>query len=236
MNIVFHKENERGKANMDWLNTKYSFSFANYFNRERMGFGTLRVLNEDIIAPDSGFDTHHHDNMEIITIPLSGSISHKDTMGNAGTISKNDIQTMSAGSGVLHSEKNSSALEETHLLQIWIETKEQNIPPFYDQKTFDPQKRYNRFDCFVSPGDIAGSAIIHQDAYLSWGEFSVQEQVVYGLKNKEHGVYLFVISGSITLDNTTLSQGDAAGITDATEIVFSVDKEAFVLMIEVPLQ
>lgn len=236
MKAVIHRANTRGHADHGWLNTHHSFSFASYFNPERVHFGQLRVLNDDIVTGGSGFGTHPHENMEIISIPLEGDLEHKDSMGTSGIIRKNDVQLMSAGTGVYHSEKNKNHDEPVNFLQLWIFPKYKDIAPRYDQKTFDPAERKNQFQEIVSPLESSGSGIkINQDAYLHLADFSKDSELTYKIKGEGNGVYAFVLSGELNIGGEELNGRDGMGISDTAEITLRAMSEAEVLLIEVPM-
>jgi len=235
MKTILHKANTRGHADHGWLNANHSFSFAGYYDPERIHFGVLRVLNDDTVAGGMGFGMHPHDNMEIITIPLSGQLEHKDSMGNTGVISKGEVQVMSAGTGVHHSEKNKNPEEPVKLLQIWIFPDKKNVKPRYDQKLFDPEAAKNKFLTIVSPMGNSEGLNIHQDAWFSLGKFDKDSSVTYELKNKEHGVYAFVIEGDVTINKEKLNRRDGLGITDADKIEIRAETEAEILLMEVPV-
>jgi redox-sensitive bicupin YhaK (pirin superfamily) len=234
MEKVIHKAEDRGHANHGWLDAHHSFSFANYYNPERTRFGVLRVLNDDIIQAGEGFGTHPHDNMEIITIPLTGELAHKDSTGNKEVIRKNEVQIMSAGSGLTHSEFNNSKTDEINLLQLWVFPKERNIKPRYDQKVFEPADRQNKIQTLVSPKD-ENALWINQDAYFSRADIDKDVEVEYDLNTKKNGVYVFVIEGKIEFDGELLSKRDAVGITEADKIKITAKEKSEVLLIEVPL-
>ena len=231
---IFRSE-DRGKANYGWLDTKYSFSFAKYYNPEMMNFGLLRVLNDDIVAPATGFGTHPHDNMEIITIILDGALEHKDSMGTGSVIYKDEVQVMSAGSGVTHSEFNPSKDEKVNLLQLWIFPKEQNIKPRYDQKSFPIEERKNSLVTAVSGLKKEGSLYIHQDAEIKLGNFEKGKQLKYQFNSASNCVYLFVIDGQISIDDEDLFRRDAIGIYDSNEMVIDVVENSNFVLIEVPM-
>ena len=234
MEKVIHKAEDRGHANHGWLDAHHSFSFANYYNPERTRFGVLRVLNDDIIQGGEGFGTHPHDNMEIVTIPLTGELAHKDSTGNKEVIRKNEVQIMSAGSGLTHSEFNNSKTDEINLLQLWVFPKERNIKPRYDQKVFEPADRQNKIQTLVSPKD-ENALWINQDAYFSRADIDKDVEVEYDLNTKKNGVYVFVIEGKIEFDGELLSKRDAVGITEADKIKITAKEKSEVLLIEVPL-
>ncbi|MEO6347231.1 MAG: pirin family protein [Aquaticitalea sp.] len=239
MKTIIHKSTDRGHANHGWLKANHSFSFANYFDRDKMQFGALRVLNDDVIAPEMGFGTHPHDNMEIITIPLSGSLKHRDNMNSSWqTIEAGEVQVMSAGTGLQHSEVNGSDSEYLNLFQIWIIPNKRNVEPRYGQKQFDKIERQNRLQIVVSSIDnpYDGSLNIHQDAKISRLDLSTETTFEYKPKSKSHGVYVMNIHGSVSIGTDELQQRDAIGIseTDSFKIVSQEDSE--LLLIEVPMQ
>jgi len=234
MEKVIHKAEDRGHANHGWLDAHHSFSFANYYNPERTRFGVLRVLNDDIIQGGEGFGTHPHDNMEIVTIPLTGELAHKDSTGNKEVIRKNEVQIMSAGSGLTHSEFNNSKTDEINLLQLWVFPKERNIKPRYDQKVFEPADRQNKIQTLVSPKD-ENALWINQDAYFSRADIDKEVDVEYELNTKKNGVYIFVIEGKVEIDGELLSKRDAMGVTEADKIKITAKEKSEVLLIEVPL-
>ena len=234
MNIEIHTDAERGREQHEWLQPKFSFSFANYYNPDRMGFGKLRVLNEDVIARGRGFDMHPHDNMEIVTVPLEGKIEHKDSMGNAGIIAPGEIQRMSAGKGIVHSEFNPSSTEETHLLQIWVEPKEQNISPSYEQRKIELKK--NELTKVVSVNKVDDVIYIHQNAFFFMGKLDAGTKIEHTESSSGQGTYLFVIAGKIAVEGKELNAGDAAAITEteAQPIHITAIEQAHILAIEVP--
>ncbi len=237
MKKILHPAENRGTANFGWLQANYSFSFANYFNPERIQFGKLRVLNDDQVDASMGFGKHPHKNMEIVTIPQSGALKHQDSMGNNGIIESGDIQVMSAGTGVEHSEVNASTTEPVTLFQIWIIPEKEDVSPRYDQKKIAPLLHDNSFSTIIKPKSEAqeNELWIHQQAYFSIGKFSETTETNYSLHNKSHGVYVFVISGTILVDNETLSKRDAIGIWDTDTIAITAHKNSHVLLIEVPM-
>lgn len=236
--MVFHKASSRGYAKHGWLETHHSFSFASYYNPEMMGFGVLRVINDDSIAPGQGFGRHPHENMEIITIPLSGSLAHEDSMGSQAVIQTGEIQVMSAGTGVEHSEWNASKAEAVTLLQIWILTRENGVAPRYDQKVFDPLLYKNNLYTVVGPeeSEKSGALFIHQDAFLSLGQFDTDTSIEYSIKKKGNGVYLFVIDGVARIDDQRLEKRDALGVWDTENVSLQVQKRSYILVLEVPMQ
>jgi redox-sensitive bicupin YhaK (pirin superfamily) len=236
MKKVVHLANERGFADHGWLKAAHSFSFAQYYDPAKVHFGLLRVLNDDIVAPGMGFGMHGHDNMEIVTIPLKGILAHKDSLGSEGTITAGEVQIMSAGSGIRHSEFNGSASEAVNLLQIWVFPKERNIEPRYDQKRFDTELAQNRFQILVSPSEDEGALWINQNAFFAKGFFKSGGTYNYQIKHPGNGAYVFVIEGSIKLDQQLLARRDAVGVYDAERFDFEVKEDAQVLVIEVPME
>jgi len=235
MKKIFHLANERGHANHGWLNAYHSFSFASWYDESKVHFGLLRVLNDDTIAPGMGFGTHPHDNMEIVTIPLKGVLEHKDSMGNIGQIKPGEIQAMSAGTGVHHSEYNGSKTEETKLFQIWVFPKVKNIAPRYEQIKFNPEDRKNKFQLIVSPEKSDKTMWINQDAFFSLGDFEKGKSIEYSIKHKGNGAYLMVIEGEIEIDGQKLSRRDALGIYDTDKFSLKANSDSEVLMIDVPM-
>lgn len=235
MKTVLHQSSSRGHANHGWLDTNHTFSFAHYFNPERVHFGALRVLNDDFVEGGMGFGRHPHDNMEIISIPLSGDLEHKDSMGNTTVIKQNDVQIMSAGSGVEHSEYNKNKDKKVNFLQLWIFPKERNITPRYDQKTFLPEDRINKLQLIVSPDKANGSIQINQDAWLYRGTLKKGFQTILNLKTGTNGLYAFVIDGDVTVAGQKLSKRDGIGITETDKVEISADGDAELLLIEVPM-
>lgn len=236
MEYIFHKADERGVSEQGWLHTKFSFSFAHWYNPERMGFGALRVINDDTIDPDSGFDLHPHNNMEIITIVTDGAITHGDSMGNEKTVHAGDVQVMSAGTGVMHSEQNNSIKETLHLYQIWIFPHTQNISPRYDQKTFGVNPS-NTCQLLVSPDGQKESLKIYQNAFISRAKYDADTVHTYTPYNaKDNGVYILVSHGRMTIGDYELTDGDALGIYYPQSIIIQHQEETSYLIFEVPLQ
>lgn len=238
MNIktVIHKADTRGYANHGWLNAKHTFSFANYYNPERMNFGVLRVLNDDTIAGGMGFGTHPHDNMEIITIPLEGAVNHKDSMGNSGVITNSEIQVMSAGTGVYHSEFNHNADKELKLLQIWLFPNKGNVTPRYDQIKRDTGTR-NRLIQILSPNADDDGVWIHQDAWFNTAKLDKDVSVDYSIhKPDSNGVYVFVIDGDVTVNGHALNKRDGMGIEQVESLQIKADSNAEILLMEVPMK
>jgi redox-sensitive bicupin YhaK (pirin superfamily) len=232
---VLHRAETRGHADHGWLNSYHTFSFASYFDAKRVHFGALRVLNDDTVDAGMGFDTHHHKNMEIISIPLEGDLEHKDSMGTIAVIRKGDVQVMSAGSGIFHSEYNRNKNIKTKFLQIWILPNEQNVTPRYDQITLNEENRHNKFQQILSPNQDDAGVWIHQDAWFHLGNFDKGFSQNYALKKQGNGVYVFVLSGNIKVGNEYLNARDGLGMwnTDSFEILADTDAEF--LMMEVPM-
>ena len=235
MKKIFHPASSRGAADHGWLQAKHSFSFANYYDSERVQFGALRVLNDDIIAPGMGFGTHPHDNMEIITIPLDGALEHKDSLDNIGVIETDEIQVMSAGSGVYHSEYNKNKDQSVSLLQIWVFPNKKNVTPRYDQKNIKDLKKLNSFYPIVTPKQNGPGMWIHQDAWFHLGEFDKETRINYNINKKGNGVYAFLIEGSVQIDGESLEKRDALGIWDTEKFELLANQNSRVLLIEVPL-
>ena len=234
MKKIFHSASSRGEANHGWLHAKHSFSFANYFNPERIQFGALRVLNDDTVAPGMGFGTHPHDNMEIITIPLEGALEHKDSMDNVGVIEADEIQVMSAGTGVYHSEYNRNKDQAVSLLQIWVFPNEQNVKPRYDQKNIKDLKKVNALYPVVTPDPEAPGMWIHQDAWFHMGDFDTTTELEYDLHKKGNGVYAFLIEGTAEIAGETLQKRDALGVWDTDSFSLKANPHSRILLIEVP--
>ena len=235
MNTVFHAADSRGAANHGWLKAKHSFSFAQYFNPERTQFGALRVLNDDIVAPGMGFGMHPHDNMEIITIPLKGALEHKDSMNNVGVIEADEIQVMSAGTGVYHSEYNKNTDQEVNLLQIWLFPNTQNVTPRYDQKSIADLKIPNSLYPVVTPEQRSDRLWIHQNAWFHLGDFTQPTTLDYTLKDPSNGVYAFVIEGKVILADTPLEKRDALGVWNTDSFTLSASENTRILLMEVPM-
>ena len=235
MQKVIHRAETRGHFDHGWLNTWHSFSFADYYNPDRIQFGLLRVLNDDIVKPGMGFGTHPHNNMEIITIPLEGQLEHRDSMGNGSVIEAGEVQVMTAGSGITHSEFNPSREEEVNLLQIWVFPRERNLTPRYDQKRFDTSKMKNQFMTVVTPDGAGESLFIHQDAWFSLAETDVDSEMKYQMHSGNSGVYLFVIEGELQLDGDTLKSRDGMGIYDVPEFSVKSKEQAKFLVMEIPM-
>ncbi len=235
MNITLHPAHTRGHANYGWLDTWHTFSFAHYYNPERMHFGALRVLNDDTVQGGKGFGSHPHDNMEIISIPLKGQLEHQDSMGNRTVISEGDVQIMSAGTGVVHAEYNKNPDRPVSFLQIWVFPKEKDITPRYDQRTFRPAERLNKWQLIVSPKQHDEGVWINQDAWFYRASLDEGKNLEYNLEHSGNGVYLFLIEGSVNLNGQLLNKRDGAAITDAERIALNANKPAEMLLMEVPL-
>ena len=235
MKTIYHSAETRGNANHGWLKANHSFSFAQYYDPKRMNFGALRVLNDDTIAPGKGFGTHPHDNMEIITIPLNGDLEHKDSMGNVGAINEGEIQVMSAGTGVYHSEYNKNQDKPINLLQLWVIPKTRNVKPRYDQKSLREYKKTNAFYQVLSPNEDDDGMWIHQDAWFHLGEFNRATETEYITKKQGNGVYIFVIEGTFKVEDQQLNQRDAMGVWGANKIPFVAQPDSKVLLVEVPM-
>ncbi len=234
-NTVLHKSDSRGHANHGWLDSYHTFSFANYYNPQRMHFGVLRVLNDDFIAGGMGFGMHPHDNMEIITIPLEGALRHKDSMGNSEVIRSGEIQVMSAGTGIQHSEYNDNTDLPVKLLQIWVFPNKRNVIPRYDQLSLKKEDRKNRFQQILSPNPDDEGVWIHQDAWFYLGDLEEDFTTDYKIKKPGNGVYAFVIKGQVEIEGQLLSDRDAFGIWDVESIQLLAKSNAEVLIMDVPL-
>lgn len=234
-NTVLHKADTRGHADHGWLNAYHSFSFASYYDPERVQFGTLRVLNDDTVAAGMGFGTHPHDNMEIITIPLEGDLAHKDSMGNTEVIKNGDVQVMSAGTGIQHSEFNPNHDQRTKLLQIWVFPKERNVTPRYQQITLNPEDRKNKLQQILSPNADDAGVWIHQDAWFNMGKFDAGTATTYTINKKENGLYAFILKGEVTIDGQELSTRDGFGITDFETLDIKANTDAEFLLMEIPM-
>ena len=235
MKTKLFASDSRGFADHGWLKSSHSFSFASYFNPDQMNFGVLRVLNDDWVAPSMGFGTHGHRDMEIISIPLSGDLKHRDNMGNETIIRSGDIQVMSAGSGVEHSEMNASASEPVAFLQIWIFPKVKNVTPRYDQLTLKVEDSTNRWQQILSPNKEDEGVSIHQDAFMHLNHLDAQGSTTYKLKNAANGIYLFVIEGEVIVEGEKLGKRDAIGISEVAQFTLSAQTNAKLLAIEVPM-
>jgi hypothetical protein len=238
MKTILHKAADRGHANHGWLQANHSFSFANYFDKDKMQFGALRVLNDDSIAPKMGFGTHPHDNMEIITIPLSGVLKHRDNMGQDWQpVKTGEVQVMSAGTGVQHSEVNGSEESPLNLFQIWIIPNQRNVAPRYGQKAFSPEERKNKLQTLVTSvaNHHEGSLKIHQDAVLSRIDLDKGISFDYQLRSPNHGVYIMTIQGALQIEDYFLQTRDALGVSETDKFTIKASEDAEVLFIEVPM-
>jgi len=236
MKAVIHKSDTRGHANHGWLDTHHTFSFGMYHNPDRMNFGMLRVLNDDVVIGGAGFGKHGHDNMEIISIPIHGSLAHTDSTGNEGIISTGDVQIMSAGSGIMHAEYNASDTESVNFLQLWIFPKERNIEPRYDQRRFETSEIRNIFRAVVSNDAKKDALYINQDAHLFLGEFDESALITHHLSSALHGVYVFVIKGSVMIDDYMLNERDGMGIHEAESVLLNINPQSKILLIETPMK
>ncbi|GEC80179.1 hypothetical protein B0A61_06285 [Flavobacterium aquatile LMG 4008 = ATCC 11947] len=235
-NTILHKANTRGIANHGWLESYQTFSFANYYNPERMHFGVLRVLNDDKVAAAMGFGRHPHDNMEIISIPLEGDLEHKDSMGNTTIIKNGDIQIMSAGTGIFHSEFNKNKDKQVKFLQIWVYPNKKNVTPRYDQITLKKEEGINKFQQIVSPNPDDDGVWIHQDAWFNLGTFDDKKSTAYTIKKHGNGIYAFIISGSATINDQLLETKDGLGIWDTQKItIASNENNTKILLMDVPM-
>ncbi len=235
MKTVFHPANERGHVNSGWLNSYHSFSFAMYHHPQKMNFGLLRVLNDDTVAAAMGFGRHPHDNMEIVSIPLEGALKHNDSTGREAIIQKGEVQIMSAGKGIQHSEVNASTTDPVKFLQIWVFPKERGITPRYEQKMFDAAARENKFCTVVSPVEADGGVWINQDAFFSIGQFTNAQALTYTLRDANHGVYVFLISGNAKANGIALHERDGLGIYESPALFIEAEKGSEILLIEVPM-
>ena len=235
MKSVIHKAETRGQANHGWLNSLHTFSFANYHNPERMHFGVLRVLNDDQVQAGQGFGTHPHDNMEIISIPLEGDLEHKDSMGNIAVIQEGDLQILSAGTGITHSEYNKNSSKEVKFLQIWIFPNKKNATPRYDQISIRDIQKENEFYQVLSPNKDDQGVWINQDAWFHIGKFDKGHAAEYTLKKEGNGVYAFVLEGDVEINNEKLTKRDGMGIWDTEAINVKASENTRVLLMEVPM-
>jgi len=235
MKTILHKANTRGHASFGWLNSYHTFSFGHYYSPDRIHFGALRVLNDDTVKGGMGFSKHPHDNMEIVSIPLSGDLHHKDTTGRDEIIRQHDVQIMSAGSGIAHSETNANHDKEVKFLQIWVFPKLKNIEPRYQQKSFKPEDRLNQVLTVVAPDDEK-AVWINQDAWFSLANLEAGVEKTYQIKRKENGVYAFIIGGQVTINGEQLDARDGLGIWETDTIHISANSNAEVLLIDVPMK
>lgn len=235
MQTVFHAADSRGNANHGWLKSRHTFSFAEYYNPQRMGFGVLRVINDDFVEGGMGFGTHPHRDMEIISIPMSGDLAHKDSMGNGSIIKNGDIQVMSAGTGVTHSEMNANADQPVKFLQIWVLTRKNGVEPRYQQITIADQSKPNDFQQILSPNADDDGVWIHQDAWFSLANFDKGTSRRYEVKKSGNGVYVFVIKGEAKVGDKQLSERDGLGVWDADGFELTATSDAQILLMDVPM-
>ena len=236
MKTVYHKASSRGHADHGWLKANHSFSFANYYDPDKVHFGVLRVLNDDQIAPGRGFGTHPHDNMEIISIPLEGALRHKDNMGNTEVVRSGDVQVMSAGTGITHSEINANSDQVMKLLQIWLFPNQKDVAPRYDQISIRDIESKNEFYQILSPDKEDQGVWIHQDAWFHLGEFDQNVTTTYDVKSKGNGVYVFVIEGNAEIDGQSLNLRDGLGVWDTDQFEIKVDEGSRILLMDVPME
>ncbi len=234
MKTILHRSGERGHANHGWLDSYHSFSFGHYHDPEKIHFGALRVLNDDTVKGGYGFGKHPHDNMEIVSIPLSGDLKHEDSTGRKEIIRQYDVQIMSAGSGIAHSEMNANADKEVKFLQVWVFPKEKNITPRYEQKTFNPEERINKLQAVVAPA-APGAVTINQDAWFSLGNLEKGFTTQYKWNKKGNGVYAFIIEGEVSINGNKLGKRDALGAWETDSIDITAETNAEILLIEVPM-
>ena len=235
MKQIFYPANERGTNDLGWLKANFSFSFGQYYHPDKVHFGVLRVLNDDVIAPGRGFGSHPHDNMEIITIPLEGALEHKDSMGNIGVISTGEVQVMSAGTGIYHSEYNHSTTSPSKTLQIWLFPKEKNIEPRYDQKNFNNLLKINELTTLISPVKNNDTLWINQDATFSMGEFNPGKEIKYDIKTQGNGVYVFVLEGCVKINDSILNKRDAIGVYNTSSITIETETQSRLLIMDIPM-
>ena len=235
MKKVIHKAETRGYFDFGWLKTNHTFSFGNYYDPERVNFGMLRVLNDDFVSPAQGFGTHPHNDMEIVSIPLTGGLAHKDSTGSEGVIFPNEVQVMSAGSGILHSEYNYSKEEESNFLQLWIFPDKKGHKPRYNQKSFNPEERKNKLQLIVSPAKSDDTLWLNQDAYLSLTDLEKEKSLTYNIHTRGNGVYIFLIEGKVDIADETISKRDGIGIWETNEILLKAGDDSQILIIEIPM-
>ncbi len=235
MTTEIYTSDSRGTADHGWLKSRHTFSFGSYHDTARMGFGLLRVINDDIVEPAMGFGTHPHENMEIISIPLTGSLRHEDSMGNQHVIRAGEVQIMSAGTGITHSEYNHSDSEAVNFLQIWVLPKKINITPRYDQKLFEKEARHNQFQLLVSPTGSDASVAINQDAWFSLTDLDEGKSLTYAQNKTGSGIYLFILKGKTQIDSHTLNPRDAIAVTEMPSIKIDALEPSQILCMEVPM-
>ncbi len=232
---ILHRADERGHANHGWLDTYHTFSFASFYDPSRLHFGVLRVLNDDVVIGGAGFGRHPHDNMEIFTVPFTGALEHADSMGHTEVIRPHDVQVMSAGTGLLHSEYNASAQEAVNFAQIWIIPDKRNVEPRYDQKSFDPTQMKNVLQLLISPDAEQGSLWLHQQLWVYRSSLDKSQTISYSPRRESNGLYLFVIEGSVNVAGEQLKRRDGIGITDATSIEIQASEDSYFLLLDVPM-
>lgn len=235
MPSILHRAESRGHANHGWLDSHHTFSFANYYDPDRMNFGVLRVLNDDVVSEARGFGTHPHNNMEIISIPLEGDLQHMDSMGNSAIIRQGDVQVMSAGTGIQHSEYNKNPDKPVKFLQIWMFPNKQNVEPRYDQISLKDIERKNVFYQILSPNKQDQGVWVHQDAWFHLGDFDSGSSETYTLKKKSNGVYIFVLDGEVLINNQSLGKRDGYGIWEVDGFILESKERSKVLVMEVPM-
>ena len=235
MKKIFYPAAQRGHNDLGWLQADFSFSFGPYYDPDKIHFGALRVLNDDVIGQGKGFGSHPHDNMEIITIVLDGELEHKDSMGNVGVIKAGEVQVMSAGTGIMHSEYNPSATSATRSLQIWLFPSERNIAPRYDQKSFVDALKTNTLTELISPEKSDSALWINQDSTFSMGDFEEGQQINYEIKTPGNGVYVFLLEGAVQISDATLNKRDALGVYDISSLAIKTNTASRILLIEVPM-
>jgi len=235
MKTIYYPANQRGKNDIGWLKANFSFSFGPYYDPDKVHFGALRVLNDDIIAAGAGFGSHPHDNMEIITIPIEGALEHKDSMGNIGVIHAGEVQVMSAGSGIVHSEYNHSQTEDANTLQIWLFPKERNIKPRYDQKDFNEVLKLNELATLISPEKSEDTLWINQDATFSMGDFEAGQKINYDIKTPGNGVYIFIIEGAAKINGQALNKRDAIGVYNTSSLIIETEALTRLLIMDIPM-
>ncbi len=237
MKTIIHKANTRGYADHGWLKSHHTFSFASYQDQERMNFGMLRVLNDDVVQPKMGFGTHPHQNMEIISIPLTGALSHKDSMDNKRAIEVGEVQVMSAGIGLTHSEFNDSKTDEVNFLQLWIIPEETSVKPNYEQRSFPEEGKRNTLQTVVAPKDklVADALPISQQAYIYRAHLDSNNSIDLTLKSTQNGVYVFVVDGEVEIGDANLRKRDAIGVTEIDKVTIKATNESELVIIEVPM-
>lgn len=239
MKSIIYKADSRGHANHGWLKTHHTFSFANYYNPERIHFGMLRVVNDDIIAGGMGFGTHPHDNMEIVTIPLAGKLAHRDSMGNVHIISEGEVQVMTAGTGITHSEYNATDDEDAKIFQIWVFPREHGLTPSYNQKQFDHNSKLNELTTVVSPDGMDGSLIVQQDVWFNLGKYEQGKSFEYTPRKKDNGLFIMVVEGEFDVNGTILNKRDAIGlfhIEGESINIEALKEDSRILIIDVPMR